>query len=140
MWADYVLKVVSCWLPVLMSILLVGRDLLGSGTQCFPLDLVHGNVQPDRENRTFVSDGNSTDNPFSGIPVYARQLSEFVNVYCAWMDSFSTNPKFSYNQFAMMLVIQAALMFAQFLLWNITIDCKMQKSLEQFKGGVPQRE
>eukprot|EP00058_Branchiostoma_floridae_P012526 XP_002598014.1 hypothetical protein BRAFLDRAFT_79760 [Branchiostoma floridae] len=119
LWADSVLKVVSCWLPVLMSTVLVGRDLLGSSTKCFPLHLVHGTVQP--ENVTFVSDGNSTDNPFSGIPVYTRQLSEFVNVYCVGTNSFSANPKFSYSQFALMLVIQAALMYTPFLVWNVTI-------------------
>ncbi|XP_019626730.1 PREDICTED: uncharacterized protein LOC109471816 [Branchiostoma belcheri] len=117
LWADSVLKVVSCWLPFLLSTIVVGRDLLGSSSQCFPLDRLHGTVQC--ENGTILSDGNSST--FSEISVYTRQISEFVNVYCAGQESFCANTKFSYHQFAMMLAIQAALLYAPLLIWNVTV-------------------
>ncbi|XP_078594811.1 uncharacterized protein LOC144872463 [Branchiostoma floridae x Branchiostoma japonicum] len=124
LWADYVCKVVSCWLPLLVSTIVVGRELLGSSMQCFPLNLVQGTAHP--ENGTFVSDSNSTTNTLLGsINMYTRQLSEFVNVYCAGEDSFSTNAMFSYQLFAMMLVIQAAVMYAPVMIWNITIGRKI---------------
>ncbi|XP_078700995.1 uncharacterized protein LOC144927458 [Branchiostoma floridae x Branchiostoma belcheri] len=119
LWGDHISKVISCWLPVLMSTVLVGRGLLGSSIQCFPLDLVHVLVQP--QNGTFMSDGNSTSNAFSGVSSYTRQLSDFVNSYCAGKSSYPENTVFnSYQFFAMMLVVQAGLMYVPFLIWNVT--------------------
>ncbi|XP_019635465.1 PREDICTED: uncharacterized protein LOC109478378 [Branchiostoma belcheri] len=119
LWGDHFSKVISCWLPVLMSTVLVGRGFLGSSIQCFPLDLVHVPVQP--QNGTFMSDDSSTSNAFSGVSSYTRQLSDFVNSYCAGKSSFPENTVFnSYQFFAMMLVVQAGVMYAPFLIWNVT--------------------
>ncbi|XP_035661809.1 uncharacterized protein LOC118406059 isoform X2 [Branchiostoma floridae] len=115
LWGDFFSKVISCWIPLLMSTVVVGRDLLGSSIQCFPLSLVHSTVQS--ENETCV---NSTNHAFSGVSLYTRQLSEFVNTYCAGKNSFPQDTVFNYQFFAMMLVIQAGLMYVSFLIWNLT--------------------
>ncbi|XP_035660549.1 pannexin-2-like [Branchiostoma floridae] len=123
LWADYMSKVMTTWLPMLMATVLVGRDLFGAGTQCFPVNLTH--TQPGT-NMTSADNTSYAPKPvLNEISDYSRQLAEYVNVYCAQQDHYQSSTMFSYQLFTIMLVIQAGVLYAPMLLWNVTTARKI---------------
>ncbi|XP_019613653.1 PREDICTED: uncharacterized protein LOC109461704 [Branchiostoma belcheri] len=117
LWADFMSKVMSAWLPLVMASVVVGRELFGSGTKCFPIDLTDS--QPGT-NGTLESNISHTPKPvINEISDYSRQLAEYVDIYCAKQDRYESSTLFNYQLFTMMLVIQAAVLYGPVLLWNI---------------------
>ncbi|KAI8497915.1 hypothetical protein Bbelb_245670 [Branchiostoma belcheri] len=106
-WADYMSKVMSCWLPVFMVTVMVGRELFGSGTKCFPIQLLDS---PPGSNGTLADNISYTPTPvINEISDYSRQLAEYVDIYCAKQERYKDSIMFSYQLFIFMLVIQAIL-------------------------------
>ncbi|KAI8497919.1 hypothetical protein Bbelb_245710 [Branchiostoma belcheri] len=80
LWADYMSKVMSTWLPLIMASVVAGRELFGSGTKCFPIELPGANG-------TLADNISYTPKPvINDISDYSRQLAEYVDVYCAKQD------------------------------------------------------
>ncbi|KAI8496276.1 Pannexin-1 [Branchiostoma belcheri] len=123
LWADYMSKVMSIWLPLVMASVVVGRELFGSGTKCFPIELTDSQLGT---NGTLESNISHTPKPaLNEISDYSRQLAEYVDIYCTKQDRYESSTLFNYQLFTMMLVLQAAVLYAPVLLWNITTARKI---------------
>ncbi|XP_019613902.1 PREDICTED: uncharacterized protein LOC109461872 isoform X2 [Branchiostoma belcheri] len=123
LWVDYAAKVMSCYLPIVLGTVVMARDLFGSSIQCFYLNLADTQLT-----RNATSANGTNDLPrmvFDNLGAYSRQLAEFVNVYCETKEYFSGNSIFSYRLFALLLGIQAAILYIPTLVWNITTARKI---------------
>eukprot|EP00058_Branchiostoma_floridae_P002749 XP_002588237.1 hypothetical protein BRAFLDRAFT_86683 [Branchiostoma floridae] len=114
LWADPMVKILSCWIPIALASFVVGGNILKEASlECFPVHLVSAvTVSANADNVN-----GSSAVAFVDPRMYSTQLDDFVNVKCGKQTSFD------YLVFTMMLVAQSVFMFAPH---QVLLSCAMR--------------